>query len=77
MKITLTHTDRVVSLDVDGDKIPAQVWEGQTADGARCAVFVTRIVCLDVGGVEAFRNALQETRAPSPEVAEFPVIMVL
>jgi len=73
MKVTLESTDKVVTLDLDGQKVPARVWQGETAGGVRCHAFVTRIAVHEDDDAAEFDRDLQEHAAPRPEVEALPL----
>ena len=74
MKITIESTDKIVYLN----GIPARIWEGETASGICVHCFITRIaVRKDEPRVEEFTAELEETGAPSPEIAGIPARLIL
>lgn len=76
MKVTLEPTTKIV--DVNG--VPARIWEGTTQSGIRVHAYVTRIaVPTDAPAhvLAQFEGELQETRAPSADVAAIPARLVL
>ncbi len=74
MKITIESTNKIVRLN----GIPARIWEGETASGIRIHCFITRIaVGKDEPRVEEFAAELEETVAPSPEIAVYPSRLIL
>lgn len=80
MKITIEPTSKVVELN----GVPARIWEGSACleehHGVPCHVFVTRIAVSETESEEVhtkFREALQETKAPTPDVESYPLKMVL
>jgi hypothetical protein len=73
MKITIESTSKVVTLN----GVAARIWEGHTASGIPVHCFITRIgVGLDKDQAE-FEAELKETKAPSAEVAAYPMRMIL
>ena len=76
MKITLESTTQIV----DVNNVPARVWEGHTDSGIRVICFVTRIaVSKDENQtvLDQFDKELQECKAPTPEVAVYPLSMIM
>lgn len=75
MKVTLTSTEKIVTLN----GVPARVWEGETDTGIQCHAFVTRIAVdrNDEEGCAQFAAELQENRPPRPELAVYPLRMIL
>lgn len=76
MKIQIESTTKMVQLN----GVPARIWEGATESGISVHVFVTRIapaIGIDDPRQDKFAAALQETRAPSVEVASYPMRMIL
>lgn len=76
MKIIIEPTGKIVELN----SVPARIWEGIADGGTKCLVWATR-VSVDASYPEAvqakFREALQETKAPSPEVQAIPFRLIL
>lgn len=83
MKITIESTSKMVHFEVKGFSVPARVWEGVTDKGTPVFCFITRIAPslpeaeLTPAVLEEFGRALQEQKAPSPAVREFPLRMIL
>lgn len=76
MKVTLTSTTKIVTLD----GVPARVWEGTTERGVPVIAFVTRVAVdldTDVAELAVFEAELAECRPPSPEAARWPSRLVL
>ena len=73
MKIEIENTEKIVELN----GVPARVWEGQTESGIPVHCFVTRISPQSNDNIEDFERELQETVAPSPEVAAYPLRLIL
>lgn len=79
MKATLESTSKIVRLKVKGneDGVPARIWEGTTESGIPFHAFIVR-VAVDKGADNSqFERELQETRSPSPDVANYPLRMIL
>ena len=73
MKIEIENTEKIV--EVSG--VPARIWEGQTKSGIPVHCFVTRISPQSHDNIEDFERELQETVAPSPEAAAYPLRLIL
>jgi hypothetical protein len=73
MKITLENTTKMVQLN----GVPARIWEGKTESGIRVHAFITQIGVPDGEDQTQFQRELKETKAPSAEVAVYPMRMVL
>jgi hypothetical protein len=43
MKIIIESTAKIVKLVINGEDVPARVWQGETADGIPVQAFITRI----------------------------------
>jgi hypothetical protein len=77
MKVTLESTTKIVSLTLNGQTVPARVWEGETEHGVACHAYITRIaVAPDLDATE-FEKDLQQHRAPSVAVEAIPIRLVL
>lgn len=64
MKVTLESTDRIVHLVVNGQDVPARLWEGNTESGIPCHAFITRIAIAKGLDATQFERELQECRPP-------------
>ena len=76
MKITIESTSKIVHLN----GVPARIWEGTTERGIPVHCFVTRVGVgrdQDPAELALFERELQEHRAPSAEMAVYPLRMVL
>jgi len=73
MQIEIESTEKIVELD----GVPARVWEGKTKSGIPVHCFVTRISPQTHDNIEQFERELKEQRAPSPEVAAYPLRLIL
>lgn len=59
MKITLEHTDRIVTLEgPSGGTVPARVWQGHTESGIPVHCFVTRIAVAKTEDASQFEREL-------------------
>lgn len=77
MKVTLESTDKIVELTLNGQTLPARVWEGETANGVKVHAYITRIACAIDADASDFERELQECRPPSPGVAVIPLHLIL
>jgi hypothetical protein len=77
MTVTLESTTKIVELTLNGQTVPARVWEGRTANGVACHAYITRIaVAPDLDPTE-FEKDLRQHRTPSADVAAIPLRLVL
>ena len=78
MKLIIGSTSKVVEFELNGAKVPARIWEGETASGIKVHCFVTRVAVHKDLDASQFERELQEHRAPSAEIANvYPLRMVL
>jgi len=77
MKVTLENTDKVVLLELNGQTVPARIWEGTTANGIACHAYITRIAVGDQDNAAEFERDLKEQRKPTPAVAAIPMRLIL
>ena len=64
MIVTLHSTDKIVELTLNGQTLPARLWEGETASGIACHAFITRIAVHQDLDASEFERELQEKHAP-------------
>lgn len=64
MELHLTSTDQITHID----GVAVRVWEGVTAAGTRCKVFVHRIGVADTEDLSHFERELQECLPPGRAV---------
>jgi len=62
MKITLENTTKIVDLVVNGARVPARIWQGETEDGTP---------------VQAFERDLSRQADPRPTVAAIPFSLII
>lgn len=72
MKIELTSTSKIVTLNGPVGEVKARIWEGTTAKGIPVHAYITLISCDSLADVTEFIEDLQEVAAPSQEVADLP-----
>jgi hypothetical protein len=78
MSVLAESTGKLVDIVTEGlNSVPARLWEGETASGVKCVLYVTRIACLEPGREADFERDLKETRVPSAVVQGFPIRVVL
>lgn len=78
MKLTIESTTKVVEFDLNGAKVPARIWEGQTDTGIPVHCFVTRVAVQKDLDCTQFEKELQEHRPPSAEIDRvYPLRMIL
>ena len=77
MKITLENTSKIIELVINGQRVPARIWEGETTAGIKCHAYITRIAVSHRDDASEFELALQECRAPSSEIEAIPLRLVL
>ena len=80
MKITIENTDKLVMFAVNGNEVPARVWQGETSTGIPVQVFITRIAP-EIPRVdprnEEFARELKECAAPRLTIEAIPLRMIL
>jgi hypothetical protein len=73
MKITVTSTEQIVQFN----DVPARVWAGETDSGIPVHCFITRIAVDEKENTEQFDRELQTHEPPRPELAVYPLKMIL
>jgi len=73
MKVTLENTTKIVELTVNGQKIPARIWEGVTENGVKCHAFITRIAVHEADEAGEFERDLEEQKPSSVTVQNIPL----
>ena len=76
MKITIESTTKIVTLN----DVLARVWEGVTESGVPVHRFITRLaptIPVNDARQEEFQRELAEQKAPTPDVAAYPLKMIL
>lgn len=84
MKITIESTTKIITLVVDGNEVPARVWQGVTDTGIPVQCFITRVAPeisksdpkIDELTVD-FERELKRCADPRPTVAAIPMRMIL
>lgn len=73
MTITLESTSKIVELN----GVPARVWEGQTESGIEIHAFITRVAVRKGDDESQFQAELRQVKAPSADVAAYPLRMII
>lgn len=76
MKVQLESTTKLVEITVNGNTVPARIWEGQTESGIPCHAYITRIAVHKDEDSSQFETELLECVPPSAGVAAFPTRLV-
>lgn len=76
MKVSLESTTKIVEVEINGQIVPARIWEGVTGSGVRVHAYVTRIAVDPDADVRQFEAELRECRAPSVAIAALPARLV-
>jgi hypothetical protein len=77
MKVTLESTTKIVTLEVNGQRVPARIWEGHTPNGVACHAYITRIAVHNDDDSSEFERDLQEHKPPTAAVAAIPLSLIL
>lgn len=78
MKITIESTTTIIELIMpNGARVPARIWEGHTESGIPIHCYVTRVAVSASADTSEFERELQEQSAPSPDIREIPLRMIL
>lgn len=77
MKVTLESTSKIITLVVEGNPVPARLWEGMTANGVKCHAYITRIAVSKDDDSAEFERDLKEHDAPTPEIQAIPLRMII
>ena len=84
MKVTLENTDKIVTLEINGNAVPARVWQGRNESGIPVHAFITRIVPEipkshpDIDKLtEEFEHDLQRTADPRATIQSIPLNLIL
>jgi hypothetical protein len=76
MLVQLESTTKIVEVTINGQTLPARVWEGTTAMGVPCHAFITCIAVANDADQSQFERELIEQKPPSEEVAGIPMRMI-
>jgi hypothetical protein len=77
MKVTLESTTKIIELTLNGQTLPARVWEGATEHGIRCHAYITRIAVDPSLDATEFEKDLQAHRTPSAAIEAIPARLIL
>jgi hypothetical protein len=77
MKIMVESTTKIVELVVEGNSVPARIWEGTTEGGISVHCYITRIAVHREADTAQFEEELLEQRAPCPEIEAIPLRLIL
>jgi hypothetical protein len=77
MKVTLQPTSKIVSLLVEGCRVPARIWEGVTGTGIPVHAYMIRISSRSDADASELAAELEEQLAPSAEVEAIPLRLIL
>ena len=78
MKLTADSTTKIVTLQMDtSNGVPARIWEAVTERGVRCHLYVTRVAVANGEDHSEFEAELEEHAAPSAEIEEIPLRLIL
>lgn len=79
MKITIESTTKIVLVKPAAftQGMECRVWEGETEKGVKVQCLIPRIAVKLGEDTSQFEKELKEQRAPSAEVAAFPMRMIL
>lgn len=75
MKLTITNTDKVVTLHTDTGAVQARIWEGISEAGVKVECFITRVAVKNGQDMAEFERELAECAVPT--TASWPARMIL
>jgi len=76
MRVTLDSTDKIVTVIINGQEVPARIWQGHTAAGVPCHAYITRIAVARDKDAAEFERDLAETAPLRPDVQAIPLRLV-
>lgn len=76
MNVTLRSTTKIVEVEVNGEVLPARIWEGATESGIPVHAYITRIAVERLADASEFERELRECAAPSLAIASLPTRLV-
>ena len=76
MKVILESTSKIVELEIAGQKVPARVWQGVTANGIACHAYITRIAVADNLDSSEFDRDLEVQAKPRSELEALPLRLI-
>lgn len=77
MKISLSSTDKMITLIVNGTEVPARIWQGRTDSGIEVHAYITRIAVKAGDDTREFERELQACEAPTDAVRSIPLRQIL
>ena len=79
MKITIESTTKIVQVKRgwSQDFIDCRVWEGETEHGVKVTCLIPSIAAAKDADLSQFEAELKEHRAPSADLAAWPLRMIL
>lgn len=77
MKIEIESTTKIVEIVINGQNVPARIWEGKTESGIYVHAYITRIAAPDNERLDEFERELQEHRKPSPVIDALPLRVII
>lgn len=79
MKITLTNTEKIVTLKLPSGEVPARIWEGRTERGVPVHAFITRVAVAKDQDAGEFERELQECppARPSEDMEAIPLRLII
>ena len=76
MKITVQSTTKITRVCIDGEVVPARVWEGTTDSGIPVHAYITRISPQQRHDLDQFDREFEECAKPSAGVVIIPDILI-
>jgi hypothetical protein len=77
VKITLTSTTKLVTLQIGEADVPARIWEGHTESGIPIHAYVTRIAVAEGLDTAQFERELRSCEKPTAAVEAIPLRLIL
>jgi len=72
MKALIESTTKLVEVVINGQRVPARIWEGTTEKGVPFHAFITRVAVKFGQDQSDFEKELIEQKTPSPEIEAIP-----
>jgi len=72
MRVTLESTDKIVTVVINGQEVPARVWQGETAGGVACHAYITRIAVANLLDATEFERDLRAQAPMRADVQALP-----
>ena len=78
MKVQLESTTKVVELVINGARVPARIWEGETESGIPVHAYILRIAAPKEGAdLSQFEAELMEQKTPTVPIQDLPARLIL